>query len=96
MWSLEPPPLAFPAFAGSLPLTLFIPGIPAGVFIGNVLGDIAETGVPIDDALIPPLILGSYFAVGWSFVLDARSFVATGFKGSGRSDGLVVVKPSRI
>ena len=61
-----------------------------------MLGDSAETGAPRDDALIPPLILGSYLVVVGSFVLDARSFVAMGFRGSGRSDGLVVVNPSRI
>jgi hypothetical protein len=78
-----------------LPLTLFIPGIPAGAFKGNVLGDKAETGEPTDDALIPPLILGSYFVSVGSFVFDGRSFVATGRKAGGRSFGLVVVNPSR-
>jgi len=59
--------------------------MPAGVFIGNVLGDRADTGDPRDDALIPALIVGSYFGVGGSFVLDVRSFVAIGFNGSGIS-----------
>jgi hypothetical protein len=70
--------------------------MPAGRFIGNVLGDKAETGAPRDDALIPPLMLGSYLVLVGSFVLDARSFVAIGFRGSGISDGLVVVNPSRM
>ena len=61
-----------------------------------MLGDSAETGAPRDEALIPSLIVGSYFEVGVSFVLDGRSFVAIGFRGSGISDGLVVVNPSRI
>jgi hypothetical protein len=59
--------------------------MPAGVFIGNVLGDKADTGDPSDDALIPALMLGSYFGVGGSFVLDGSSFVATDFNGSGIS-----------
>jgi hypothetical protein len=66
--------------------------MPAGIFIGNVLGDKAETGAPSDDALIPAFMVGSYFGVGGSFVLDARSFVAIGFNGSGMSDD---VNPSR-
>jgi hypothetical protein len=69
--------------------------MPAGVFIGNVLGDRADTGDPIDDALIPALMVGSYFVVVGSFVFDGRSFVATDFNGSGISLGLVVVNPSR-
>ena len=67
--------------------------MPPGAFNGNVLGDRAETGAPRDDALMPPFMLGSYFGVGGSFVLDARSFVATDFRGSGMSDD---VNPSRI
>jgi hypothetical protein len=69
--------------------------MPAGVFIGNVLGDKADTGDPSDDALIPALMVGSYVGVAGSFVFDGRSFVATGFNGSGISLGLVVVNPSR-
>jgi hypothetical protein len=70
--------------------------MPAGVFMGKVLGDKAETGAPSDDALIPSFIFGSYFGVDGNFVLDARSFVAIGLSGSGMSDDLVSVKPSRI
>jgi len=77
-----------------LPLTLFIPGKPAGVFIGNVLGDKADTGDPRDDALIPALMLGSYFGVGGSFVFDGRSFVAMDFNGSGISLDLIGSNPS--
>jgi hypothetical protein len=70
--------------------------MPAGALNGKVLGVKALTGAPRDDALIPPLMDGSYFGVGGNFVFDARSFVATGFSGSGISDDLVVVNPSRI
>lgn len=98
MWSdappEAPPPALLPPFAWSFPLTLFIPGIPPGTFIGNVLGDKALTGAPRDDALMPPLMVGSYFVFVGSFVLDARSLVAIGLSGSGISDGLVVVNPS--
>jgi hypothetical protein len=83
-------------FAWSFPPTLFIPEIPAGIFMGKVLGDKAETGAPRDDALIPSFILGSYFGVGGNFVLDDNSFVAIGLSGSGMSDDLVVVNPSRM
>jgi hypothetical protein len=79
-----------------LPLTLFIPVIPPGAFKGNVLGDIAETAVPREDALTPSLILGSYLEFVGNFVFDCKSFVATGFNGSGISLGRVVVKPSCI
>jgi hypothetical protein len=61
-----------------------------------VLGDNAETGAPRDDALTPPFMLGSYFVFDGSFVLDAKSFVATGFNASGKLVGWVVVNPSRI
>jgi hypothetical protein len=71
-----------------------MPGIPAGIFNGNELGDNALTGPPIDEALTPSLIDGSYFWGDGNFVFDARSFVATGFNGSGISVGLVVVNPS--
>jgi hypothetical protein len=71
-----------------------MPGIPAGILNGNELGDNALTGPPIDEALIPSLIDGSYFWDDGNFVFDARSFVATGFNGSGISVGRVVVKPS--
>ena len=69
--------------------------MPAGVFIGNVLGDKALTGDPSDDALIPSLMVGSYFVFVGSFVFDGRSFVAIGFNGSGISLGLVAINPSR-
>ena len=81
--------------AWSFPLTLFIPGIPAGIFKGNVLGDMEETGEPRDEALTPLLRLGSYRVFSGKFELDCAFLVARGFRGSGISDGLVVVKPSR-
>jgi hypothetical protein len=79
-----------------LPLTLFIPGIPPGAFNGKVLGDNTDTGPPREEAVTPPLILGSYFGVAGNLVFDGKSFVATGFNGSGMSLLLEFVYPSRI
>jgi hypothetical protein len=68
--------------------------MPAGVFIGKVLGEKAETGDPADDALRPLFIFGSYRVFALTFVLDASSLVAIGCKASGKADGLVVENPS--
>jgi hypothetical protein len=76
-----------------LPDTLFIPGIPAGIFNGKVLGDNADTGEPTEDALIPPFIVGSYFTSAALFP-DELTRVSTGFNASGIG-GVGPVNPSR-
>lgn len=87
------PAAADPAW--SLPETLFMPGIPLGIFKGNVLGDNAETGEPTDEALIPPFIVESYFTSVGNLVLDERLRVSTGFNASGSGGRGAVSKPSR-
>ncbi len=94
MSALPAPAPAAASPAWSLPETLFIPGIPLGIFKGNVLGDNAETGDPTDEALIPPLIVESYFTLLGNLVLDERLRVSTGFNASGRG-GFDELNPSR-
>jgi hypothetical protein len=90
-----PAPAAAAPLALSLPDTLFIPGIPAGISNGNVLGDNADTGEPTEDALIPPFIVGSYFTLAAPFPdPDELTRVSTGFNASGIG-GVGPVNPSR-